>query len=392
MNSWTPNLYKTDPRATGSSEQVLDESLKQAQLVQDKGLPPVLSLGHLAWHTDVPYKYLHSVVSRTADDTYRTFPIRKRSGGYRYINVPEPRLLVVQKWIDKFILSNVKASLYSYAFEKESSIIKCAQRHLKCRWLIKIDMRHFFESLSEMHTYRVFKSLGYNNLVSFEMARICTKVSVKSQKYNQKRWQNSKIFNKPNLPYNTTNNYDDWFYFSGKRCNDFRIGHLPQGAPTSPRLANLIVRKLDNEIDQILPVDITYTRYADDMVFSTYREDFNRTKATKLIREIYRILPRHGLSPNPQKTHIVSPGARKIVLGLLVNGQKVRLSKKYRQNLECHLYHSVRSPSEHAKRRNFDTVLGLKNHVMGLLSFAKQVDEKYYSKLVTKTGIPNWPL
>jgi len=112
MNRWAPHLYRQTGQQKGVPKAIIDESLSQANQVQDKGLPAILTLGHLAYQTNVPYKNLYQVVSRDIDP-YRTFSIRKRSGGWRYINVPQFGLLRVQKFIDRFVLSKIPDSQYS---------------------------------------------------------------------------------------------------------------------------------------------------------------------------------------------------------------------------------------------------------------------------------------
>jgi RNA-directed DNA polymerase len=373
MNLWAPHLYRQEAIRRGIPDEIVELALHQAHKLQNAGLPAILSLGHLAFHTNVDYSFLRNTVCRRFDP-YRAFQIRKRDGGARYINVPHTNLLQVQKWIDRFILSNIPASPYSYAYCKGQSIVECAKQHLGCIWLIKVDLRHFFESLSEIQAYRVFSEIGYGNLISFEIARLCSKVL----KHNSRKYQ------KPNWLSNAPSPIDDY--------NDERIGHLPQGAPTSPKLANLIVRKLDFEIAEVCErLRLTFTRYADDIVLSTGARDFTRNIGLEAIRTIYALLPKYGLRPNPQKAQIIPPGARKIVLGLLVDGNKVRLSKTFKRALECHLFFAAKDPVGHTTRRGFSSVLGLKNYITGLLAYANQIDPEYVEKQLILNGIPKWP-
>jgi RNA-directed DNA polymerase len=374
MTRWTPILYQQEGIRRAVPEGIIESALQQAHILQRTGLPAVLTLGHLAFHTDVPYSFLRKTVARRINP-YRTFAIRKRNGGFRYINAPFQPLLRTQQWIDKFVLSKVTVSPYSYAFSHGQSIIECAQQHLGCTWLVKIDLRHFFESLSEIQAYHVFSNLGYAHLVAFEMARLCTKVLRKdSKKYNKPNW----ISYKPS---------------SIKEYGDRRIGHLPQGAPTSPKLSNAIVYNLDLEIAETVDkFGLTFTRYADDIALSTASKEFNREKGLEVIRTIYSILPKYGLRPNPQKAQISPPGARKIVLGLLVDSQKVRLSKVFRNKLECHLHFIAKDPLGHAQKRGFHSVLGLKNYVTGLLAYARQVDPQYVDNLLKQNATLEWPI
>ncbi len=377
MNRWVPHIYRQRGREKGVHDAVIDEALSQAHRVQNRELPAILTLRHLAFQTDVSHANLHGIISRDIDP-YRTFSIRKRSGGWRRISVPQFELLKVQKYIDRFILSEIEDSPYSYAFKSKTSIVDCAKQHLGCKWLLKIDLRHFFESLSEIQVYRVFSEAGYNSLVSFELARLCTKVLPKpAKKYFKANWR----CGGPVCRYS---------FYRDKRN---RIGHLPQGAPTSPRLSNLIVQGLDNEIAKAAgEYKLSYTRYADDMAFSTGSSRFSKREGREFINMIYLLLPRYGLRPHPQKAQIVPPGARKIVLGLLVDGDKIRLPKHFRSKLECHLYYCLKDPIGHAESRGFASVLGLKNYVSGLLAYANQVDSDYVNKILPDCGKLDWPI
>ncbi|SDN27717.1 RNA-directed DNA polymerase [Desulfonauticus submarinus] len=371
MKRWSPHLYKIYGKKNKKDDKLIENALNQADILQNRNLPVVLTLGHLARHTDIPYQTLRKLVARQVN-AYRIFRIRKRSSGYRVICVPNKDLLKVQRWIDKFILSNLESSPYSYAFEEGQSIVDCASQHLSCRWLIKIDLRNFFESLSEIQVYRVFKVAGYNNLVSFEMARLCTKQSKSGWKLYNPYW---KSYPREKIPL----------------YNADVIGHLPQGAPTSPKLSNLIMKNLDFEVNNIAQkFSLVYTRYADDMIFSTIDSSFDYKKAKCFIKDIFNILPKHGLLPNRQKTKIIPPGGRKIVLGLLVDSEKVRLPKDFRNKLECHWYYCTKDITQHAEKRGFKSYLSMQYYIKGLISFARQVDSDFVEKLKKKYGEIKW--
>lgn len=374
MNNWLPVLYKKEGIQRGVPSQVLDNALIYIDRLQRKKIPVILTLGHLAYHTNIAYSELRMLTKRYQNN-YRDFKIKKRSGGFRQISVPSDTLYSVQKWINTFILSKAEENPYSFAFERGKSIKNCAEAHLGCKWLIKIDLRHFFESLSEIQVYKYFSSLGYPNLLSFELARICTKTyKQNSTKYNDAYWKT----------------WDNKIY---KIYHDKRIGHLPQGAPSSPMLANCIIKDLDYEIAKYTTKqNIVYTRYADDLIFSTNENDFSIKKAKTLVSYVYKLLPKYGVKPNTQKTQILRPRARKIVLGLLVDSDRLRLPKDFRAKLECHLYYSCKDPIGHSVRRGFYSILGLKNYINGLLSYVKYIDPSYFRFLENKNLIPVWPI
>lgn len=374
MNRWLPALYKREGMQRRVSQEIIKNALSYEKRLQKNNLPIILSLGHLSFHTDISHRELRIITERRKYP-YRDFRIKKRSGGFRQISVPSSTLCHVQKWINKFILSKAEDNPYSFAFVHGKSVKQCAEVHLGCKWLIKIDLRHFFESISEIKVYKYFKSLGYSNLFSFELARICTKTyKFQSGKYSDKYWR-------------ARNKHRYKFYF------DDRIGHLPQGAPTSPMLANCITKDLDYAIaEYTTSKDIIYTRYADDLIFSSTSNDFGWKSAKSLVSHVYKLLPTYGFKPNTQKTYILHPGARKIVLGLLVDSNRLRFTKDFRSSLECHLYYVCKNPIDHCSKRGFNSILGLKNYINGLLAFVKYIDHEYYVKLEAKHLIPEWPI
>jgi len=371
MSDWHSALYRRTGKENGTSDDIINNALTTAKKINRK-MPIILSLKHLANILNIEYATLRGFTERRRF-SYRDFIIRKRNGGFRLISVPCIELLYIQRWIDKFILKQLDKNSYSFAYESGMKIIDCASKHLRCKWLVKIDLRDFFQSLSEIQVYHVFKKQGYSELVSMELARLCTRIyKLKSSKYLNKYWiAHIKKYK---------------FYY------DKRIGNLPQGAPTSPRLSNAILFDFDNEIASIADdVGVVYTRYADDLFFST-TNDYSRKNALKLIKNIFEILPKYGLKPNNQKVQIIPPRSRKIVLGLIVDTNKVHLPKDFKKKLELHLYYCVKNPNEHTIRRGFHSILGLKDYISGLLAYVKSIEPEYYEKLKKKKLIPIWPI
>jgi hypothetical protein len=174
------------------------------------------------------------------------------------------------------------------------------------------------------------------------------------------------------------------------------MGHLPQGAPTSPMLANLAVRDFDRAVAGIAQkFGLAYTRYADDLTLSAAEDNFSRDQCCKVIDSVYTEMGRAGLSPNVTKTQVRPPGSRKIVLGLLVDGKKPRLTRDFKAKMRQHIHFLSRSdvgPSGHARARGFDSVGGLKNHVWGLVSFARQIEPDYGDSLAKSFSDVDRPL
>jgi len=365
MDLWPPTIYQREGEKEGCDPKLLIAALSDAHAVQKAGFPAVLSLRHLAEHTQVPYDFLRDVVGRRTD-AYRSFPMKKRPTGYRVICIPEPPLLRVQRWIQQFILQTLKPHVSSHAYAKGCSPMRCAKMHAGCKWLVKVDIRRFFESIDEISAYRVFRECGYQSLVAFEMARLSTRLPDRGHRKEAGRW--------------TTRDAEKY------KIKNYRVrhlGHLPQGAPTSPMLANLAMRGFDNLAESIAgEYGLVYTRYSDDLTFSSGDAKFKRETATVLTRRIYGLLRSFDLEPKTSKTNIVPPGARRVVLGLIVNEDRPRLTRKFKRNLECHVYFVLKlGYIVHARERKFDSALGCFHHIQGLVAYACQIDPVYGTPL-----------
>lgn len=335
MTTWRPQPYRRLGESKGIDPQILENAIAAGQAVidVDAALPPIFTLRHLAHLTGADYGLLRAIVARAIENPYRVFRIRKRpseSGERRYrtICAPEPTLLGVQRWIAESILSRGRTHSASTAYSKGSRLTAAAEPHCGCRWLIKLDVKNFFESISEISAYRAFRRLGYQPLVAFELSRLSTRLGSSTILRRRKRWRKDDF----------TQHQVIQAYTHG------RMGHLPQGAPTSPMLANLAMVALDEQLSALAARHgLTYTRYADDIALSTRRQDFNRDMAAKLIGQVYALMGKHGLSPNSTKTRVVPPGGRKVLLGLLVDGEVPRLTRKFKSALRMHL-HFLRHP------------------------------------------------
>ena len=345
MATWRPQHYQRFGRDIGVHSDILRHALEiGTRLIEvNPNLPPIFTLRHLAHISDIDYGFLRSIVSRSVDDPYRVFHIRKSmldpvNKSYRIICVPDPALMRVQRWITYQILTHARPHHASFAYAKDRSMRHAAEVHCGCRWLIKLDVRRFFESLSEISVYRAFRRLGYQPLVSFELARLCTRLGPSTLARCHGQW------------------LTNWRYlYVINTYQNRRLGHLPQGAPTSPMLSNLALIDFDKKIYELVKAyDLVYTRYADDLCFSSRQHKFSRECAAKAIGKIYATMAEFGLSPNLTKTRLVPPGGRKIVLGLLVDGNTPRLTREFRARLRQHIHylcHPDIGPVRHAAAR-----------------------------------------
>lgn len=113
----------------------------------------------------------------------------------------------------------------------------------------------------------------------------------------------------------------------------------------------------------------------------------------RLTKLIEHELQQFGLVNNRQKTAITPPGARKVLLGLLVDREKPRLTREYRDNVETHIY-ALTSPkigvAAHKKKRGFASTIGMRRHIEGLVAFAHQVDRSYGALLYRRLNSVDW--
>jgi RNA-directed DNA polymerase len=382
-HSWSSQQFIEGARSSGLSAEVIAASNAAARAVKTThpDLPVILTLSHLAHLADVSPLRLRDIVKRR-DDPYRVFRVKKRAHEgrsaaaprrYRTICVPAPELMRLQRWIAQNILNITNPHPSSFAFAPGRDLVGAAERHAGCKWLVKMDVRHFFESISEEQVFGVFRRLGYGALISFEMARLCTRL-------HSRYYLNPQIGiisdSERNLPYPTR-----------------AQGHLPQGAPTSPMLANLVVIELDKTLDRLArSLGWIYTRYADDIAFSI-RELSTRGRAVEISKLAERALGKFGLVANRQKTSITPPGGRKILLGVLIDRDQPKLTRAFRNNVETHLY-ALNSqkigPKAHRERRGFASIIGMRRHVEGLIAFAHQIDRDYARELYASFDAVDW--
>ncbi len=388
MNRWAPQHFEILAEKRQIDPQTISNALEIAQRIRvnSPGAQPIFSLKHLALCSGGSYNFLREVIERKEPEKYRVFQIRKKTRSKegkiqkRNICVPSNELMMTQRWINANICKYGSTSKYSFAFKPGDSVYKAAEIHCNSRWILKIDISNFFESIDERKIYKVFRRMGYQPLVSFEMSRLCTKKTI-STEYNSistKKW----TYNVEK--YNSIRAY--------KTQNE--VGHLPQGAPTSPMLSNLVMLPCDNEIaDCAKQYGLNFSRYADDMTFSTSSKGFTRMQAEEAISRFFSILKRYGFVPNELKTQVVPPGARKVVLGLLVDGPTPRLTKEFRNRLRMHIHqigpHGI-GPARYAKKLQARSVFALMEHINGLIAFAKGIDPVYASWAQTQMKRVIW--
>lgn len=225
--------------------------------------------------------------------------------------------------------------------------------HSGARWLIKLDLKDFFNSIEEPLVMQIFERVGVSALFSSDLARLCTRAPALRGRSEDKR--------------------------SGLS------GHLPQGAPSSGMLANMAASDMDGVLrDCAGHFALRYTRYADDLIFSS-THSFSRERAWRVVRQVRSKVVTHGFTLNEAKIRIRPPGSRLIVLGLLVDSRVPRLRNEYKRQLEWHVYGSDRfGIAEYSQSCGFPSVESYLRHVDGLISHAVDVQPDWAAPIREK--------
>lgn len=375
------HLYRKGAPA-GLPSHVIERAIALHQAQSAAGVAPILTLKHLAVQSGVGLRFLEDVTSRQTDP-YHLHLIRKRNGASkRRIAAPLPDLYKVQRWLLEHVFSQVPAHAAAYAYVRGRSAPECARQHLGASWLLKLDIQDFFHQFDEVQIYNAIDHLHYSPLVRLAIARLTTRHPSTPQAWLPPKYtvvgprrvqpkvdstlQLAELFSKEPKP-----DTPPWLPFA----QGVRLGYLPQGAPTSGAIANLLTRSLDRELTATASAHrMTYTRYADDITLSS-GEEFDRPQAQQLLHGVRRAIHRHGLVPHPTKSKIVSPGVPLEVLGVRVDGDSSRLSKRIRQRIEFHLRGAESfGVAEHAAHVGFTDALGFSHHLRGLIRYAFDVD------------------
>ena len=341
------------------STQYLDTCRIIWKTTTENNVIPIFTLKHLSLLTNVDYKILYTYTHRQVNP-YKKIII-ETSNKRRELLVPWKELSIIQNWIKKNILDNIDSSNYATAYDKNCSIVKNAEIHKHSLWLIKLDLKNFFNTIHEHNIYEIFKEIGYPSLLSLELAKLCT--------YEYKKEKT--IYYNTGYPYSKS------------------IAYLPQGACTSPKLANLFSRKLDKEIIQVLnskfnEFQLKFTRYSDDIVISGNLG--SQDKCKEIIEEVTQIIQNNKLKVNKKKTKIFSPKTTKKITGINIINGKLKPSKKIINYVKTSLYYIGKySIEEHLEKINSNYSYDIetyKEHLLGKIFFIRFVNKDLGQKFL----------
>ena len=290
------------------------------------GLPPLRSVGDLADAMHLSRGLLTKLLMY-GDAFYREVHVAKRGGGYRILACPSLPLRAVQRWVLRNILDRLAVADCATGFVRSKGIARNVEQHLGNRYLLCMDIADFFGSVPYAHVQQVFRSIGYARGVAGALAQLCT-----------------------------------------------RRGALPQGAPTSPALSNLVSIRMDRRLTGLCGRhNVTYTRYADDFAFSA-RSPGRLARVAPTIRAI---VADEGFELNEGKTRFAGPRRQRRVTGLILRDDGYGISREQKRLLRAmvHRFHvsDDMEPEERAE---------LGGKIEGWLAFLKDVDPEREKQLL----------
>jgi hypothetical protein len=323
---------------------------------ETSGFPIILDIAMLADTLGVR-KQTVSWLRKEKNQQYNFISIPKKGkankGKFRRLQEPKAQMKYVQKQIKKRILEPAEAGLPEYVtgFRKGKKIRDTAEVHAGKKIVVSLDLRHFFNSIKQKHLYKLFIDyFKYPSDVSRFLSELCT------------------------------------FKF-----------YVPEGAPTSPTLSNIVGYFFFDEALKKIAEDsgFVYTRYADDITLSTDK-DFPKEELTddsgnvyvkseidNVITKMSEILSSHGFRLNTRKTKVMRTPARQFMLGMVVN-EKPDLLRRKREILKCILHNMSQNSIATEAAKTGRTEMQFLDWVKGQINYFIQVNEIKGRKLKDK--------
>jgi RNA-directed DNA polymerase len=255
----------------------------------------------LCWSSD------HRAIKLNSRIHYRFKPIRKKRG-WRLLEIPQPWLKGVQVRLLHKLLGKIPVHDAAKAFVPGRSLIDHVRLHSGQALLLKLDVQDFFPSFTLSRVAGLFRTLGYREDIAYFLAVLCTCET--PREVSKQLLQ----LNTPPFPQPSLNQIAERARLQLRRQQP----HLPQGAPTSPALANCCAWRLDVRLSGLAASkQLRYSRYADDIVFSASKHQVSALK--KLFPICSRVLHEEGFVLQARKTQWLYPSQSMVVCGLTAN-------------------------------------------------------------------------
>lgn len=277
----------------------------------------------------------------------------KPRGGARLIEIPKPDLKQAQRRLLKRIIERVEPHEAATGFRRGYSIVHHASLHSGQERVLKCDLQDFFVSIRASRVHAIFRHLGYNETVSRALTAIVT------SRASSRKTAEGRQFG-VDLP----------------ATRRYQSDHLPQGAPTSPALANLAAFRLDLRLATLADdAGLRYSRYADDLAFSGAADSGISTQRFYL--RLCAIALEEGFNINTRKTRLMTQSQRQYVTGLVVNEQANVVREEF-DKLKAILTNAIRHGLDSQNREGLDN---FRFHLLGKIAFIAQVNPSRGVKL-----------
>ena len=273
----------------------------------------------------------------TASKRYKTFAIPKRSGGQRTIEQPSKQIKALQRWLVGTLLSRMNVHISATAYERNSNIAKNAWLHARSRYTLRMDFSDFFPSFKSHHI------ISFLNAENKHLDLMLTPLDIS--------------------------------FAVRILCRNAR---LTIGAPSSPRLTNVMMYEFDQDMSKFCTDNgLVYTRYADDIFFSGY-EFIQFEQIEEKVRSVSGSYPLADLRVNAIKTAFLSRKRRRIVTGLVLTSDgSVSIGRDLKDKVKKYVYNYKMGRISSVEVK----------YLRGILGYVKGVEPSFYDTLVRKYGI-----
>ena len=296
---------------------------------------------------------------------YNAWLVKKRSGLYRIIESPRSRLKFVQRKILHGILDLVPVSDVCFGFSRGCRIQQFASMHAGHEYVMRMDLESFFPNIALGRVNALWRSLGYPDEVAKCLTWLCT------------------------VPKKTLSTIEHEFISNDLARREIfdqcMRDRLPQGAPTSGAISNLIAYRMDRRFMGFAnKTNGRYSRYADDLIFSW--NSIDRKQLQKVSNWVAATIIECGFRVNFRKTRIMHRSQRQSLLGVVVN-QKPNIDRVYRDNLRATIYNCIRfGPST----QNKESHPNFQEYLRGRIAWVNQINPNAGSQLISSFGRIDW--
>ena len=277
---------------------------------------------------------------------YKEFDIPKRSGGTRKITAPTGKLKDIQKCISVVLAPYYQMPDCVHGFAEGRSVATNAYKHTSKNYVLNIDLKDFFPTITYTRVMKSLQELGFNEEVSDIISRLCT---IPMWDERKEMWRNA----------------------------------LPQGSPSSPLLSNIVCSSLDQRLSALAQrYGVTYSRYADDMTFSSNHSVY--AKDSIFLKELENIVESSGFKINEKKTRLQKKGSRQEVTGLIV-GEKVNTYRQFTKNLRAAVF---QAETNGCTPHEFNNIMGRVSY-MAMVKGTDAPVVKRFRAIMSKVYIEN---